>query len=54
MPGTAVFLTTRIDGAPLVLQHHLRHNTALQEEVILLAITIAEVPEVALRKRVTV
>jgi KUP system potassium uptake protein len=54
VPGTAVFLTTHIDGAPLVLQHHLRHNKALQEEVILLAITIAEVPEVALRKRVTV
>jgi KUP system potassium uptake protein len=31
VPGTAVLLTTHIDGAPLVLQHHLRHNKALQE-----------------------
>jgi KUP system potassium uptake protein len=54
VPGTAVFLTTHIDGAPPVLQPHLRHNKALQEEVILLAITIGEVPEVAERKRVTI
>ena len=54
VPGTAVFLTTHIDGAPLVLQHHLRHNKALQEEVILLAIMVADVPEVDELERVEV
>jgi KUP system potassium uptake protein len=54
VPGTAVFLTTHIDGAPLVLQHHLRHNKALQEEVILLAIMVADVPEVDEIERVEV
>jgi len=54
VPGTAVFLTTHIDGAPLVLQHHLRHNKALQEEVILLAMMVAEVPEVDELERVEV
>ena len=52
--GTAVFLTTHVEGAPLVLQHHVRHNKALQEEVILLAIVTEEVPEVGRRERVTV
>ncbi len=52
VPGTAVFLTTHIEGAPLVLQHHLRHNKALQEEVILLAIVTEEVPEVEDSRRV--
>ena len=52
--GTAVFLTTHVAGAPLVLQHHVRHNKALQEEVILLAIVTEEVPEVGRRERVLV
>jgi KUP system potassium uptake protein len=54
VPGTAVFLTTHIEGAPLVLQHHLRHNKALQEEVLLLAIVTEEVPEVKESRRVKV
>jgi len=54
VPGTAVFLTTHIEGAPLVLQHHLRHNKALQEEVLLLAIVTEDVPEVRESRRVKV
>ena len=54
VPGTAVFLTTHIEGAPLVLQHHLRHNKALQEEVLLLAIVTEDVPEVRENRRVKV
>jgi len=46
VPGTAVFLTTHVEGAPLVLQLHLRHNKALHDEVILLAIMTEQVPEV--------
>jgi KUP system potassium uptake protein len=52
--GTAVFLTTHVEGAPLVLQHHVRHNKALQEEVVLLAIVTEEVPDIGRRERVTV
>jgi KUP system potassium uptake protein len=46
VPGMAVFLTPNIDGAPLVLQHHLRYNKALHERVVLLSILTREVPEV--------
>lgn len=44
--GTAVFLTSNPDGAPLVLLHHLRHNKVLHEHVILLSILSATVPSV--------
>jgi KUP system potassium uptake protein len=54
VPGTAVFLTTHVEGAPLVLQLHLRHNKALHEEVILLAIVTEQVPEVEESRRVKV
>ncbi len=46
VPGTAVFLTAGLEGAPLVLIRHLRLNKALQEEIILLSIVTEEVPEV--------
>ena len=52
--GTAVFLTPNVDGAPLVLQRHLRYNKALHEEIILLSIITAEVPEVEHDKHVTI
>jgi KUP system potassium uptake protein len=54
VPGTAVFLTTHVEGAPLVLQLHLRHNKALHEELILLAIVTEQVPEVEESRRVKV
>jgi len=52
VPGTGVFLTADVEGAPLVLVHHLRHNKALHEEIILLSIVTEEVPEVADDERI--
>jgi KUP system potassium uptake protein len=52
--GTAVFLTHDVDGAPLVLQRHLKYNKALHEQIILLSIITDEVPEVEHDKRVTI
>ena len=46
VPGTAVFLTSAIGGAPPVLLHHLKHNKVLHERVILLSIVTEEVPQV--------
>jgi len=54
VPGTAVFLTTHVEGAPLVLQRHLRYNKAFHEEVLLLAIETEDVPAVDDAERVTV
>ena len=51
--GTGVFMTAHAERVPLVLQHHLRHNKALQREVILLAVVTEDVPEVDEAKRLT-
>ncbi len=53
-PGTAVFMTSNPDGAPLVLLHHLRHNKTLLEHVVLLSILSAKVPQVPEEERLTV
>jgi KUP system potassium uptake protein len=45
VPGTAVFLTASVEGAPLSLVHHFRHNKVLHEEIILVSIITAQVPE---------
>jgi len=46
VPGTAVFLTSVTDGAPVVLLHHLKHNKVLHQQVVLMSIVSADVPEV--------
>ncbi len=47
VPGTAVFLTSDINGAPPVLLHHLKHNQVLHQRVILLSILTEEIPQVS-------
>ena len=54
VPGTAVFMTSDAEGAPVVLLHHLKHNKVLHELVILLSISTADVPEVEPADRVAV
>jgi KUP system potassium uptake protein len=46
VPGTAVFLTSDIGGAPPVLLHHLKHNKVLHEKVILMSVVTEEIPAV--------
>jgi KUP system potassium uptake protein len=53
VPGTAVFMTSANDGAPVVLLHHLKHNKVLHEQVVLMSIVSEEVPEVPASERVT-
>ena len=52
VPGTAVFLTSNIGGAPPVLLHHLKHNKVLHEKVILLSVVTEEIPSVDEDERV--
>jgi KUP system potassium uptake protein len=52
VPGTAVFMTSDTSGAPVVLLHHLKHNKVLHEQVILLSVITADVPEVPQKERV--
>jgi KUP system potassium uptake protein len=54
VPGTAVFMTSGREGAPVVLLHHLKHNKVLHQKVVLMSIGVEEVPEVPPDERVTV
>ena len=44
--GTAVFMTSTAEGAPVVMMHHLKHNKMLHETVIILSVATRGVPEV--------
>ena len=53
VPGTAVFMTSDTEGAPLVLLHHLKHNKVLHKHVILLSVMFANVPDVPDSERIS-
>ncbi len=52
VPGVAVFMTSDQSGAPPVLLHHLKHNKALHERVVLLSVVTEESPKVAEAERI--
>ncbi|MBI1197282.1 MAG: potassium transporter Kup [Phenylobacterium sp.] len=45
-PGTAIFLTSDPDTAPVALMHNLKHNKVLHEKNIILTVLTAETPRV--------
>jgi len=52
-PGTGAFLSVSPIGVPLVLLHHLKHNDALPERVVLLSIISVDSPYVPRKRRLT-
>jgi len=52
--GTAVFMTSTMDGVPPVLLHHLKHNQVLHQQVVLLSVLTDDTPEVHGPERVAV
>lgn len=51
--GTGVFMSSSTEGLPLVLLHHLKHNKALHEQVVLLSVKFLDVPRVPVEERYT-
>jgi KUP system potassium uptake protein len=51
VPGTAVFMTSAVEGVPVVLLHHLKHNKVLHEQVVLMSIKTEDFPEVLSEER---
>ncbi|CAN5810716.1 potassium transporter Kup [soil metagenome] len=52
--GTAVFMASSAVGTPPALLHHFKHNQSLHEQLILLTVESAPVPEVSAENRMTV
>jgi KUP system potassium uptake protein len=52
--GTAVFLSPRLDAVPNPLLHSLKHYKVLHERVVICTVSVADTPQVAKAKRVTV
>jgi KUP system potassium uptake protein len=46
VPGTAVFMTGRPQGAPPILMHHLTHNKVLHERIVMLTVSVLDMPTV--------
>ena len=53
-PGTAIFLTSDPDTAPVALMHNLKHNKVLHEKNIILSISVSETPRVSDENRVRI
>ncbi|MCL9983409.1 MAG: potassium transporter Kup [Erythrobacter sp.] len=46
VPGTAIFMASTTAGVPSALLHNIKHNKVLHERVVILTISIADVPYV--------
>ncbi|MGC1301045.1 MAG: potassium transporter Kup [Caulobacteraceae bacterium] len=54
VPGTAIFLTSDPDTAPVALMHNLKHNKVLHEKNIIATVQIAETPRVPESERIRI
>jgi KUP system potassium uptake protein len=54
VPGTAVYMTSRLDVVPVPLLHNLKHNKVLHERIVLLHVATANIPRVAPERRIEV
>jgi KUP system potassium uptake protein len=54
VPGTAVYLTSRVDVVPVPLLHNLKHNKVLHERIVLLRVATENIPRVAPENRLEV
>jgi len=54
LPGTTVFLASAANGVPLALTQFIRHNHVMHQRILLLTVTIEEVPRVADQDRVEI
>ena len=52
--GTAIYLTAAADGVPPALLHNLKHNQVLHETVLLVTVSVLDVPRIAPGERVAV
>ena len=54
VPGTAIFLTSDSEAAPVALMHNLKHNKVLHEKNIILTVDTRNIPRVADADRISI
>lgn len=54
VPGTAVYMTSRIDMVPVPLLHNLKHNKVLHQRIVLLRVLTENIPRVTRESRIEV
>ena len=54
IPGTAVYMTSRLDMVPVPLLHNLKHNKVLHQRIVLLHVVTANIPRVPPERRLKV
>jgi KUP system potassium uptake protein len=54
VPGTAVYMTSRVDVVPVPLLHNLKHNKVLHTRIVLLRVVTENIPRVAPERRIEV
>ncbi len=52
VPGTAIYMTSRVDVVPVPLLHNLKHNKVLHERIVLMHVVTENVPRVAPARRI--
>src|ERR1700758_4207925 len=52
IPGTAVYMTSRLDMVPVPLLHNLKHNKVLHQRIVLMHIVTENVPRIAHQERI--
>jgi KUP system potassium uptake protein len=52
VPGTAVFLSSTLEGTPPALLHNVKHNKVLHERIVIATVAIAKIPHVPIEDRV--
>ncbi len=53
VPGTAIFMAASADGVPSALLHNIKHNKVLHERIVILTVSISDVPYVGASDRVS-
>jgi KUP system potassium uptake protein len=54
VPGTADYMTSRLDMVPVPLLHNLKHNKVLHQRIVLLQVVTANIPRVPAERRLIV
>jgi len=54
VPGTAIYVTSRVDVVPVPLLHNLKHNKVLHQRIVLLHVVTQNIPRVPPENRVDV